>query len=250
MGDVTPWVFHADTEGTYTVVIDKRDSADPSRTKSAYQLTLVVKPHWKQATVDDSTKNNRIKEGGMYSSLAIGNDGTPHISYYSPDYGAVRYATRHNDAWDSTTVAGSRGTLRTSIALNPKNGYPEFTYSDSNSCIGDLMSAYWDGSEWKTLYVARPETGAYCHQAGLESSMKWDHNVPQIAYTTGRYPYGILFAYGNAGRARDWNIGGGWLYPAWGPLHDPSLAIRADGKHFVAYREGNEHGNLVLAERD
>lgn len=33
------------------------------------------------------------------------------------------------------------------------------------------------------------------------------------------------------------------------PLFSPSLAIRSDGRSFVAYRQGGVHGNLVLAER-
>lgn len=94
-GDVSPWVFQADEEGTYTIIIDKMDSTDPSRVRGSYRLTLVVKPHWNVTMVDDTAKNTRVGGGGMYSSLAIGTDGTPHISYYSPGYGGVRYATRH-----------------------------------------------------------------------------------------------------------------------------------------------------------
>lgn len=206
--------------------------------------------HWQIITVNNSSKDNRVHGDGYSTSLVIGSDGTPHISYFSPGWGAVRYATRAGGTWQLATIDGSRGTIRTSIALVPKTGYPAVTYSDSNLCIGDLKYAYWDGKMWNKEIVDTQVNSISCNRVGVENSLKFSENdLPVVAYAF-PFPTGeIRIVSPRQNYYLEW-----FMYADLGDLvrgyHDPSLVFKPRAHSpIVAYRDGGPNGgNLALAE--
>jgi len=113
--------------------------------------------------IDNSWAIETVAEAGdvgRFSSLAIDDDGTPHISFYEKTgetTGIVRYATRIAGTWITETVGELNSVLIsftgarriTSLALHP-NGAPVIAYSDQSGVYVATR-----GSEgWSTAVVA------------------------------------------------------------------------------------------------
>lgn len=87
---------------------------------------------------------------GTYSSLALDQDGNPHISYLDETSYDVKYTRQDGDDWDEQTV----DTLtilawsNTSLALNG-NGQPQIAYPFSNPCR--IGHAQWEGNQWQLV---------------------------------------------------------------------------------------------------
>jgi len=245
MGNVTyqEWLFQADSPGNAVLTfryVSEKPSTIPS---TVYTLNVTVKEgNWKIETIDSTSSD---KGTGFYPSLVFGNDGKPHISYYAPCWGGVRYATRDANSWITKTVGGSRGTFRTSIDINPKTGSPAFTYSETDTS-GDLVYAYLDGTQWKTEVIQHGNTWA----PGKYNSLKFTADgVPHVAYSSTMAYSNLMYA------TRQEN--GGWSLEkvdTQGPTGDtgynPSLAFNASGYPFIAYRTGWDHANLMFAEKN
>lgn len=237
------WLFEADSPGTAVLAfryVSDKPSTIPS---TSYTLNVTVKEgNWKTETVDSTSSD---KGTGLYPSLVFGKDGKAHISYYAPCWGGVRYAARDGDSWTTKTVGGSRGTLRTSIDINPTTGKPAFTYSETDSS-GDLVYAYLDGEEWKKETIQHGATWA----PGKFNSLKFTADgVPHVAYSSTMAYSNLMYA------TRQEN--GGWSLEkvdTQGPTGDtgynPSLAFNASGYPFIAYRTGWDHANLMFAEKN
>ena len=71
-----------------------------------------------------------INDVGAFSSLAIGTDGQPHISYYDASNHELRYATNVGNTWIKRTIDndGKVGQF-SSLALDPA-GHPCIAYFD------------------------------------------------------------------------------------------------------------------------
>ncbi len=62
---------------------------------------------------------------GTYSSLALGDEGDPHLSYYDHSNSALKYAYRSASGWHAETV--DTGGQRSSLALHG-DGWPHIIY--------------------------------------------------------------------------------------------------------------------------
>jgi len=243
-GTTQAWLFEARTPGTWPLKFryDTSKPVPPTVAGSRYTLTVNVSPGtWKIETVD-MTDNS--KGTGLYTSLAIDNGGTPHISYLAPSAGGVKYATRTGGTWAVTTVAGSRDTWRTSIDLSPE-GYPAFTYGDDAPNIGDMNYAYWNGSVWQWEHIQTPDNWADARRIGLFNSFKFDPaGVPHAAYSS-------CGTWGNLMYATRQN--GTWVRTTVDGVgntgYNPSLMFTSDGRPCIAYRTGN-HASLMYAEQE
>jgi len=247
------WLFRADSIGTFPLTFRFSDADNPGNNRICI-ITVKVNPlyRWKITTVDNTTDNNRIKDGGLYTSLAIGSDGTPHISYYSAGWGGVRYATRNGDTWSLATVAGAIGTERTSIALNPRTGEPTFLYSDSHIPGGhpDLWYASRTPGGWRydrvtikgfmpatpspvfaNEYSLRFDTSGGPHVAVAD----YDYVTPGIKYIDGLEQGTIILSL----------QGGLDSYPR---CHEPSLALTSTNHPVIAFRNNGDYADLVLIE--
>ncbi len=85
---------------------------------------------------------------GLYSAIAIGSDGNPHIAYYDSINADLKYAkyVGLSGSWQIQTVdsEGDRGQY-VSMALDSSN-YAHISYYDVTN--GDLRYARWTGTSW------------------------------------------------------------------------------------------------------
>jgi hypothetical protein len=90
--------------------------------------------------------------GGVYyhSSLALGADDLPHISYFDGPNKDLKYAKWTGVSWENTTVdsAGYVGHYN-SMALDA-NGFPHISYTNYPNGLG---YARWDGTSWNKEIV-------------------------------------------------------------------------------------------------
>lgn len=102
---------------------------------------------WTIVTVDSSGE-------GRYSSIALDKNNNPHISYYDPVNGDLKYAYLLAGKWTIETVdsAGDVGAF-TSLALD-KDGYPHISYYDRSD--GDLKYAYLTAPVTSNLFFYLP----------------------------------------------------------------------------------------------
>lgn len=92
-----------------------------------------------------------------HCSVAVGPDGTPHLSWYHehlPDgrqYTHFRHADLENGKWVVRSVDGGVSGKWNSMVIDSK-GFPHASYSQF-SPNGDLKYAEWDGTNWSTTIV-------------------------------------------------------------------------------------------------
>jgi hypothetical protein len=265
--DLSSGTFGDPRWDTPAIAAEKEKSAAPVKKSRAVARTASPRAHhlasgalalsanfgsWKMTTVDATTRNNSVKENGVYTSLVLDDDDMPHISYLSPGWGGVRYATRTDDTWNLTTVAESRGTHATSIDLDPKTGYPAFTFSDSDENIGDLNYAYWDGAKWNTEHINTPVTSGDTRRIGMWNSFRFGPDgTPHVAYGSATKNVHLMYA------SRE---NGTWANKEEVDLDDagyePSLEFNTSGYPVIAYRTmayapsvAGWVGSLKFAER-
>jgi catechol 2,3-dioxygenase-like lactoylglutathione lyase family enzyme len=124
-----------------------RNSALPDRT----QLAAAGMDAWNVETVDSQPYV------GLYSSLALDDDGYPHISYFDAANDALKYAYKDAGGWHIETVeivgwAGYEYGAQTSLALDHQ-GRPHISYLYAPTV--DLRHAYRDSSGWHIETVDR-----------------------------------------------------------------------------------------------
>jgi hypothetical protein len=124
--------------------------------------------------VKEYVENDEGDDVGLYTSIALNNDGVPGISYYDAENQNLKYADRAGGTWDIDTVASSGVTgLYTSMVY--AGSRPRISYYDSG--LGALIYAAWDGDEWifTTLAASR--------DVGLSTSLALDATgAPHISY--------------------------------------------------------------------
>src|SRR3972149_840294 len=107
---------------------------------------------------------------GRASSIALGDDGRPHISYDDTTNHTLKYAVREaRGEWNRSVVENDVVAEQSSIAL--ENGWrPHISYVRmSGSIDGDLKYAYWNGSAWHPETVDDGDAGWFSSLALDES---------------------------------------------------------------------------------
>ena len=101
--------------------------------------------HWSITTVDSS--HNSSSDRGFDNSLALGPDGSPHISYF--DARTLKYAHQEHGKWIiekvDTVAAGYDVYGGSTSVLLDSHGNPHIIYGD----FGAVKHAFWDGKKWQ-----------------------------------------------------------------------------------------------------
>jgi hypothetical protein len=134
--------------------------------------------------------------GTFSTSIAIGPDGNPAVSYGDGLYfGNLMFAKKTGDSWTTAVVA--RGSMAdagqfSSLAFD-RQGVPHITYNDGQI----LGSLYYAGlntttGEWEFSLI--DDDGAYTGDAGYSPSLKIDAGGhPHVAYISAD-PWGLRYA--------------------------------------------------------
>jgi hypothetical protein len=98
----------------------------------------------------------KVDSVGGFNSIALDDDGVPHISY---DTNGLRYARWSDGAWDVQMVAGAGG--QSSLALDSDgNPYIAFIGIESDGTGINWTLARWTGTVWDQQVVDNAEPGA------------------------------------------------------------------------------------------
>lgn len=141
---------------------------------SALKYAKLIGSSWEAATVDPV--------GGYGNSLAVDNNGNPHISYVSyvsEQQQPLRYAKWTGSAWNLQTVDATGICYYTSIALD-SGGNPHISYSHKANQTSTSLSikyAKWTGSQWNIQTVSSATYTGYFNSIVLGSN-----DIPQICY--------------------------------------------------------------------
>lgn len=186
---------------------------------------------WHTQTVDSD------KEAGLYTSLALDQDGYAHISYFEQDYGTLRYAFQNASGWTVETLdsAGDVG-LYSSLVLDD-NGYAHISYLDYVANASDLKYTYQDSEGWHLGTYTPGDIGWYTSLA-LDSE-----GYPHISCYDGS-EFELKYVYSDDS---------GW----YGDTVDTgaytgkytSLALDADDYPHISYYD-DYHGYLKYAYQD
>jgi len=166
---------------------------------------------------------------GRASSIALGDDGRPHISYDDTTNHTLKYAVREaRGEWNRSVVENDVVAEQSSIAL--ENGWrPHISYVRmSGSIDGDLKYAYWNGSAW------HPET-VDDGDAGWFSSLALDESGrPHISYLDNSSGDGYALKYARW-TGTDWERE---IVDSSGIVaQGTSLALDASGTPHIAYSD-------------
>jgi len=106
---------------------------------------------------------------GLYSSIALDSNNTPHITYYDGADGCLKYASWNGSMWILQNVALMGYIGGCSMALDSNNN-PHIIYY----IAGNFYYATWNGSAWSIQTI--DSGGSYC-------SIALDfNNSPHISY--------------------------------------------------------------------
>lgn len=127
---------------------------------------------------------------GSFNSLALDNEGSPHIAYHNLIKHSLKHAWHDGTQWRQETVdaAGLVG-LHTSIAMDPSN-FPRISYYDQEN--GDLKYASLSDSGWLVEVVdSTGDVGQYTSLKitpdgyAVISYFDWDNGDLKVARKSG-----------------------------------------------------------------
>ena len=174
---------------------------------------------WQIETVHD---DDAPADLGQHSSLALDQDGRPHVAYYDAYHEDLRYAAYDGSQWISETVdSGGNVGQYASLTLDSED-LPRISYYDATH--GNLKVASYDGEAWQTSPIV--EDG----DVGQFSSLAVDvDDCLHISYydaTDSALKYVRHSDTMHAEQTVD-NTGNAGLYS--------SLALRSNGQPCIAY---------------
>ena len=170
--------YSSDMMGYYSLVLDANDNPHVSyyigwiqyfETGQDLKYARWTGNGWELQTLD--TDGNV----GYWNSLALDNNGNPHITYFNNDTGFIKYTRRTESSWETQIVdkAGKAG-LYPSLALDQSN-CPHISYLDTS--YGELKFAHWTGSAWDIQVVDSSSFTGYFTSLVLDS-----YGYPHISY--------------------------------------------------------------------
>ena len=121
-------------------------------------------------------------------SVAIGPDGTPHLSWYrippnDHTYAHMRYAYLKDGVWLMKTLDFDMQTGKWNSMLIDPQGHPEISYD----CFvkGLMKVASWNGTDWTIRIVDSRGAHGDDYSLGMGSSLMLDaQGIPHVSYYT------------------------------------------------------------------
>jgi len=201
---------------------------------------------------------------GMYTSIAIGSDGTPSVAYFDRDAGSLKLAQKRNGAWQIHVVDQGTGALvndgdavagmYSSLTLRSDDGRPGIAYlAHVKTATGTRAEVRFvsaqatqptSAGDWQTWVVdtaalpaADPATTMFPLPDGLGlfvDSARLPNQAPVVAYydrTSGDLKVSTLDARTGQFAAPRVLDGSGGVDVGW----SPSVAVDASGVVHVAY---------------
>lgn len=210
---------------------------------------------------------------GWFTSLALDNAGTPHISYQGGDFAnpVLKYARWTGSGWDIKPAVDNGGWY-TSLALDSA-GNPHISYLDGSN---RLKYAKWIGSSWELKPIAdnagsgitsialdiqgNPHI-SYTAQDGLKYA-RWTGSAWDIKTVESGFGLNNSFIrLDDSGNAHISYSGSSLKYARWtgstwdiqivdnrSNLRNPSLVLGAAGKPYISYHDANLN-RLMYAEK-
>jgi hypothetical protein len=123
-----------------------------------------------------------VGRGGFEASMALDDNGTPHIGHAVINDDDLRYATKSDSGWTNTIVRNlGPGAAGPSLALGP-DGLPRMTFEihlgDPGGIDDQMMYARYDGSQW-TISVVDPRLST----ESRTSLAVGDDGIAHVAYS-------------------------------------------------------------------
>ncbi len=122
-------------------------------------------------------------------SVAIGPDGTPHVTWYriweedAVPYAHVKYAVLKDGAWMIRTIDFEMQTGKWHSMVVDSQGNPYISYD--SFVKGNLNCAHWDGKSWSVRVVDKRGGGKEPYNLGMGNSLLLDQQgKAQISYYT------------------------------------------------------------------
>jgi len=132
---------------------------------------------------------------GRFTSLALDDQGFPHISYHDDVDRDLKYARWDGSIWNVETVDTQEYVgHHTSIALDDKN-HPHISYYDTTNAR--IKYAIWNGTAWRIDVV---DTRVVVYGGGFTSIVLNDSMFPHISYIL---DYSLRLAVWDGA---DWNV--------------------------------------------
>jgi hypothetical protein len=236
----------------------------------------LVSPWWSEIADSEGV--------GWYTSLALGPDGTPHISYSSSST-TLKYAHRSDSGWAVDTVAthafnetGQYGSIavdsqgRPHIVYHDYPGIVYYTYKDAGvwttseivdsgygfgagtsielDAAGNPHVGYVDGGDEELRYAYKNGGGWTPEIVDDVGSVGWE---PSLALDEDGYPHISYYDWTNSSLKYAYKDGGGWQIETVAAASNAgwysSLAIDAEGRPHISYHDDIAH-SLCYAYKD
>lgn len=186
-GDRIKYAFRdAATSKWFSMIVDKAasytslvldSSGDPH---ICYTQRTMRYAAWNGRTWDIQTLAPGSGAIAYYCSVAVANDGTPHVTWYQErdtqdaNYLHMRYAVLKNGAWLARTIDFDPQTGKWETMALDKQGYPHICYD--SFVFGQLKYASWDGKAWSIQVVDSRGGNSDQPGRGMGNSLVLDSN--------------------------------------------------------------------------
>ncbi len=166
------------TENSLAIDANDRPHIAYCTNRGGVQYAFWTGSKWDIQTVDAGLIDMSADKykGRMYVSLALDDQGMPHIAYFDQKNGDLKYAYYSEEQWHKQIVdnIGLVG-LEPAIAID-KKGLPHIAYLDADAY--DLKYAFWNGRNWDIQTIDREKN------VGCKSVIALDKlERPHIVYS-------------------------------------------------------------------